>query len=176
MKPKICTVCGKEYYRLTSQYSTSKYCSLICKQFRENRRKEERLLAKKLAAVDKKLAKKAKPLKKKLAADLWKIISKKVRESSDRCYTCDKPLEWKDRSAGHFWSKGGHNAVRYELDNLRVQCVSCNSFRSGYLSEYSVRLRREIGDERFDALEKRAHTLHRYTSDELQEMIDCHNL
>lgn len=108
----------------------------------------------------------------KLHKELWTITSKTVRLSSNHCYTCNKPLEYKDRNAGHYWAQGSHGAARYELDNLRVQCVTCNSFKSGNIAEYGLRLRQEIGDERFDKLALLVHSTRKYSRDELEQMIN----
>lgn len=130
-------------------------------------RKEKRLLKRLEIAKDKP---KKVPIRL-LKITLWKLISTKIRNSSDNCFTCSKPLAYKDRSACHFWSKGGHGSVRYDEDNLRVGCNSCNLFKSGNLAEYAVRLRSQIGDKRFDELAERAHTLHKHTREELEALI-----
>lgn len=141
--------------------------------------KYEKILAKAKAAQERrKLRKKAKkPAKtpiKTLKDTLWKLTSQYVRSQSNRCFTCDDVIpDFTKRSAGHFWSKGGHGATRFDLDNLRVQCVSCNNFKGGNLSEYAVRLRRDIGDERFDALDQKAHTTKTsWKRDELEQLIE----
>jgi hypothetical protein len=121
---------------------------------------------------------KAKPKKKTqlktLKDTLWKLISTKVRNSSDRCYTCDKPLDYRDRSTCHFWSRGGHGATRFDEDNLRVGCNTCNTFKSGNLAEYATRLLGEIGQERYGQLYERAHKEHRFSSEEISELIKKH--
>jgi hypothetical protein len=150
----------------------------ICKQCREvcggvlKSAVKEAKMKEKYEKLQKKLRQpNRRTLKKMLETKLWKITSGIVRSLSDKCYTCDKPLQYKDRSACHFWAKGTHGAVRYDLDNLRSGCNTCNVWKSGNLAEYAVRLRKEIGDERFEALNTRAHQPHKFTAEELQEMI-----
>jgi len=109
--------------------------------------------------------------RKELKNKLWIITSKLIRLSYISCYTCDKSLSWEDRQAGHFWSRGGHPATYFDLDNIRTQCVGCNNWKSGNLAEYSVRLRREIGEIRFHNLELRAHRNKKFTPQELEELI-----
>lgn len=107
-------------------------------------------------------------IKKQLKKTLWKIISPIVRASSNHCFTCNKPLYPSEKHAGHHWPKGSHRAVEFDMDNLRVQCVSCNLHKSGNLAEYGYRLRHEIGEERWEALYQRKE-LKRYWTKELLE-------
>lgn len=97
---------------------------------------------------------------KSLKNELWTLTSKYIRLKSEYCYTCGKHLPaFSDRQAGHFWSRGGHDSVRFDRDNIRVQCVTCNNFKSGNLAEYAVKLRGEIGDIRFNDLAEKAHQI-----------------
>lgn len=102
---------------------------------------------------------------------IWKATSRIVRLSSRFCYTCDRGLPYEERCTGHFWAKGGHGYVRFDMRNLRVQCVSCNSFKSGNLAEYAVRLREEIGDKEFNDLSLDAHSSKRHPRCELEDML-----
>jgi DNA-directed RNA polymerase subunit N (RpoN/RPB10) len=108
-----------------------------------------------------------------LKAKLWTLTSKLVRLQSDRCYTCGKYIpDYRDRDAGHLWSKGGHSAVRFDLDNIRVQCFSCNRYKSGNVAEYAVRLQKEIGAERFEKLYQSAHVSRpKWQREELENLI-----
>lgn len=130
--------------------------------------KQERLALR----IGKKLEKlKTKKSISKLKEELWEVTSRIVRLTWNSCYTCKKYLEFKDRSAGHFWTKGGHSSVKFDFDNLRVQCVTCNNWKSGNLAEYAVRLRDEIGEERFRALNVKAHISIKPTREWLEEEI-----
>lgn len=114
-----------------------------------------------------------KPTVKALKDKLWKITSKIVRLQSEKCYTCGKYIpDFASRCAGHFWSRGGHGETRFDLDNLRVQCFGCNSFKSGNLAEYGTRLLAEIGADRYEELSRRAHiTRASWKRDELEALI-----
>ena len=108
-----------------------------------------------------------------LKRELRRITHKIVRQSGSACYVCDKPLpNPKDRTAGHYWSDGGHSAVRYSFDNLRISCVNCNSFKSGNLAEYGMRLERELGHDNFEALGVLAHQTKRWERTELELLIE----
>ena len=108
---------------------------------------------------------------KKLHKKLWKIVSDRVRNSSDHCYTCGKYLSFDQRAAGHFYSKKAHPSVMYDLDNLRVQCFNCNSVLSGNIKAYKPRLEQELGS-RFIDLTIRANTAHKWTKEQLQLLIN----
>jgi hypothetical protein len=61
--------------------------------------------------------------------------------------------------------------VRFDEDNVHLQCERCNSFLSGNLIEYRANLISKIGQERFDQLEARARVTRKFTKDELKEII-----
>lgn len=73
-----------------------------------------------------------------------------------KCFTCDVQKPLSEMQCGHYWSRQ-YLWTRYDHDNCRPQCASCNIFKHGNYPVFSKRLRLEIGDERFDALEEKAH-------------------
>jgi hypothetical protein len=107
----------------------------------------------------------------KLKTELWGLTSQIVRASSHICYTCNRILAYPNRQAGHHFSKGGHQGTMFDLDNLRVQDAACNLFKSGNQAEFSYRLRKELGDERYEALYQRANTPHKWTREALEQLI-----
>ena len=111
-----------------------------------------------------------------LRKKLWALTSKIVRLNSDHCYTCGKYLEFKDRQAGHFFTKGGHPNLRYDFRNLRVQCVACNLFKSGNLAEYSMRLERDLGSVAFQKLGEEAHKAVRHDRGFLESAIQQYEI
>jgi hypothetical protein len=76
------------------------------------------------------------------------------------------------RDAGHFYSVGNYPSVRFDEENVFAQCVHCNQFRGGNIHEYKRWLTLRIGQERIDALEKRAHESRKYSIPEIKEMIE----
>lgn len=64
------------------------------------------------------------------------------------CGTYDSP-EW---HAGHFISVGASSALRFDPDNVALQCVKCNVFLSGNLTNYEIRLTAKIGQEAVERL------------------------
>lgn len=101
----------------------------------------------------KKKVKKIKTIKKKA----WDMFSLYIRQSyADnygwvKCYTCDKTGIWKDFQTGHFVG-GRHNAVLFNEECVRIQCVHCNIFLRGNYQAYTVRMIDEVGREKVDEL------------------------
>lgn len=71
------------------------------------------------------------------------------------CYTCDKEVDGANRQLGHFIPNSvGGALLRYNLDNLRIQCYYCNINLGGYQAEFYRRLLKEKGQEHIDNLFK----------------------
>ena len=99
------------------------------------------------------------------------VFNKYIRErdKDELCISCkQKP---KKVNAGHFWNANNHWNVRFDEDNVHVQCERCNSYLSGNLLEYRTNLLNKIGAERFNQLEARARVTRKFTKDELKEFI-----
>lgn len=126
----------------------------------------------KILSLEKKLERKDNSIPK-LKKKVWNITSLILRKTlPDKCYTCDHYIEPKRKEVGHFWAKGSHGATYFDFRNLRIQCHSCNLFKSGNLAEYACRLRRELGEDEFSALEKLAHTPKRWSRAELTDLLE----
>ena len=102
----------------------------------------------------------------------WKLTSKIVRVQNPNCYTCKKHIpNMADRHCGHFYTKKGHPATRFERDNLRTQCFGCNHYKSGDIQNFAGNLIDEIGIERFNALRLLAKSTTQLRRQELEDMI-----
>ena len=105
----------------------------------------------KLAPKDKK--KKKAPNIGQLQKKLWRLCKAviRVRYGSNNgtftCYTCDIHLDIpKKAQTGHFIPSSVCSAfMRYNLDNLRIQCFQCNINKSGNWIEYEKRLNIDNG-------------------------------
>ncbi len=99
------------------------------------------------------------------------VFNKYIRErdKNEPCISC-KSIP-KKVNAGHFWNANNHWNVRFDEDNVHVQCERCNSYLSGNLLEYRTNLLTKIGAERFNQLEARARVTRKFTKDELKEII-----
>jgi len=86
------------------------------------------------------------------------------------CYTCCKRFHWKQLQCGHFL-KRGNMSTRFDEDNCRVQCASCNVWNEGNYKKYTEKLKRELGDERFNALIERGKKYKQYSNENLSLLI-----
>ena len=93
----------------------------------------------------------------------------RLRDKGQLCISCDKLP--KKENAGHYFSQGGHSNVRFDEDNVHLQCESCNSFLSGNLLNYQIGIEKRIGGERLMQLHERAHIEKKWTIEELKEII-----
>lgn len=87
------------------------------------------------------------------------------------CITCGSWYSIKSIQAGHFMSRR-FNSLRFDDENVNAQCVACNMFRAGEQFKYAKELDLKYGDGTADRLAERRHELHKYTREELQEIID----
>jgi hypothetical protein len=99
------------------------------------------------------------------------VFNKYIRErdKDELCISCKQVP--KKVNAGHFFNANNHWNVRFDEDNVHLQCERCNSFLSGNLIEYRANLLTKIGAERFNQLEARARVTRKFTKDELKELI-----
>lgn len=111
------------------------------------------------------------PSMKELRESTQRLVNKyvRLRDAKLPCISCGK---YKPLVAGHFWTQGAHGFLRYNLDNIHGQCISCNSWRSGNLNEYRLRLIRKIGQVGIDMLDSLAHCNRDWTREELYDIQD----
>jgi len=114
-----------------------------------------------------------KPTRSKLVKKLDVIFSQYIRlKYSDKhgmteCFTCGKRDHWKKMQCGHFQSRKNYS-TRWEEDNVRVQCVGCNMFKSGEQYVFGLKLGQQLAEEMFI----KSKQLVKFTNDELIEKID----
>lgn len=115
----------------------------------QNKKQVEKLLKKKSLAT--------------LKGELQKVFNTYIRLRDTKydkgtpyfiCISCNQPKGLDQMNAGHFWPVGGHEAVRYDEDNVHGQCIYCNNFKAGSLvaDPYTKNLINKIGRARFDNL------------------------
>jgi len=114
-----------------------------------------------------------KPTRSKLVKKLDVIFSQYIRlKYSDKhgmteCFTCGKRDHWKKMQCGHFQSRKNYS-TRWHEDNVRVQCVGCNMFKSGEQYVFGLKLGQQLAEEMFI----KSKQLVKFTNDELIEKID----
>lgn len=107
----------------------------------------------------------------------WSLLSKCIRQSSAdskgmvSCYTCGNSGNWKEMQAGH--GIGGRtNSVLFDKEIIRVQCVSCNIFKSGNYTIFTTKLIKENGMEWWENKLTNSRVLVKYTRADLEELIE----
>jgi hypothetical protein len=114
-----------------------------------------------------------KPTRSKLVKKLDVIFSQYIRlKYSDHhgmteCFTCGKRDHWKKMQCGHFQSRKNYS-TRWTEDNVRVQCVGCNMFKSGEQYVFGLKLGQQLAEEMFI----KSKQVVKFTNDELIEKID----
>ena len=94
----------------------------------------------------------------------------RLRDSGNNCISCSKPC--KKENAGHYFSSGGHTNVRFDENNVHLQCEHCNTFLSGNLILYGVNLEAKIGVDEFTILRQKAYETRKFTKQELKEITE----
>ena len=99
------------------------------------------------------------------------VFNKYIRErdANELCISCNQIP--KKKNAGHYFSQGGHSAVRFDEDNVHLQCEHCNTYLSGNLLNYQIGIQKRIGAERLIELHARAHDTKKWSKDELLDII-----
>jgi len=96
----------------------------------------------------------------------------RLRDKGNVCISCQKkPLK---ENAGHFFNANNHYNVRFNEDNVHLQCEHCNTYLSGNLLEYRKHIILKIGIERFNILEAESKQTRKFTKDELKETINIY--
>lgn len=111
----------------------------------------------------------------KLKQELQKHFNNYIRKRDEGkpCISCGivKKLQ-----AGHFYPVSGWDGLRFDEDNVWGECEHDNCFNEGHLIGYAKNLKLRIGEERFNALEKRAEDYKRlgnkWNRQELLELIE----
>lgn len=86
---------------------------------------------------------------------LWKLCREITNLTHPpHCYTCSaQNLEGANKQLGHFIPSSVCGAfLRYDLRNLRWQCMRCNQFAGGNGAEYYRRMVLEVGQEAVDQI------------------------
>lgn len=85
-----------------------------------------------------------------LKAKAWKLFSEWIRrKDADEggtvlCFTCEKPMFWRDCHAGH-GIPGRHNAVLLDADIVKPQCPRDNLFMGGMYHIFATKLIKQNG-------------------------------
>jgi hypothetical protein len=101
----------------------------------------------------------------------------KQRDRSDLdsfvCISCQKKYTLDKANAGHFFGTQKYNWLRFNEDNVHLQCIYCNNFNHESLIGYTLNLPLKIGQERFEhLLEESLYKKPDFSREELLEIIN----
>ena len=88
------------------------------------------------------------------------IWSKYIRTRDNwTCQRCDKKYAPPTSAlhCSHFWSRGNWS-VRFDFFNCQALCYGCHSYLGGNPQEHREFILNKLGQEEFDALQKRRNT------------------
>lgn len=114
-----------------------------------------------------------KPSTKTLKAKLWRVFSEYIRrrDEKDGCISCGKKVPWKEAQAGHYIPRTAGLSTYFDERNVNLQCVACNLWRHGNLSGYAIGLRKKLGNDILEDLDKLRVQTRKISSVEYQNLI-----
>ena len=173
---KRCKVCRQPFEpRLPMQV----VCGIDCARSLSIsvRGKAEKQAATKQRKADRERKEKIKTLPK-LLKEAQEAVNSYVRarDADLPCISCGKPPPdlsglHAGRDAGHYRSVGAASHLRFNLDNINAQCVSCNQFKAGNAADYRLGLIERIGLPRVEALEA-DYSVKKWDKDEVRAIRD----
>jgi len=96
----------------------------------------------------------------------------RLRDAGENCISCNKPAL--KENAGHFYNANNHWNVRFNEDNVHLQCEYCNTYLHGNLIEYRENLITKIGFYKFSILKHESDKTRKFSIDELKEIISVY--
>ena len=123
--------------------------------------------------------KKKKTTLRSLKAKCWSVFSEYIRRKdadeggTNYCFTCGQPKFWKELHAGHFIG-GRTNAVLFEEDIVKPQCLTCNVFLGGNYGKYTLKMLDLHGREKVEEFMSLKHQVKKYTRSDLEALIDSY--
>ena len=96
----------------------------------------------------------------------------RARDKGLNCISCDHNFaNGRVENAGHFVRVSKSSFLRFNEDNIHLQCSYCNKELEGNEGAYKIKLTEKIGAERVRYLDENRSTLKRWTVKEYQEII-----
>ena len=170
-RKRKCTHCKEYHTRETEVLTPAGWFHIFDCAYAHANEKQEKAAAKQLArmkAKTKEDTKKAARVHRKRKEKL-KTVSDYIREAQacvnkyirardygQSCISCGSNPEQKrggTMEAGHYRSRGAASHLRFNTNNINLQCVKCNRYKSGNAVDYRLGLIRKIGIEKVEALE-----------------------
>lgn len=92
-----------------------------------------------------------------------------LKERGDVCCTCGFIGGQKD--GGHFLPTSGYSAIRYNTNQIHLQCKRCNRFNGGMPKEYRLFMIHKYGIEYVEKLEVTKNVIRSYSTEYYQKLI-----
>lgn len=171
MKTKDCPKCELSLPLEAFTSTRAKYCK-NCKIIR----KMEQQKASRQRQIDRLSKKKQKTKGVIRVSDLKKKVQRvfnkwiRTRDAGLPCISCGKISDKVD--AGHYIAQGSSGELRYNENNVHLQCTACNRFKHGNLIEYRIGLIEKIGENQVVLLEKMRNKTKKWTREELTELLE----
>lgn len=167
-QPKVCKICKNKF---TPEKSLQIVCCYLCAvKYASNY--FNKLTKKRLIEERRELRKRKADLK---PLSHWLNMTQRVfndyireRDKNDGCISCGTKNAI-TYHAGHYRTTASASNLRFNEDNCHKQCASCNTHKSGSISEYRVGLIKKIGIERVIELENNNEII-KYTPEYLKEI------
>lgn len=169
MKPKICKSCRKKFQPVRA-------IQPVCESFDCKLAYANQVISKRKAKSekdDRKAHREAK-VKAKTRAQWLKEAQAafnrwiRIRDAGRPCISCGRVHQGQNH-AGHYLSIGARPELRFNEQNVHLQCQPCNTHLSGNLVNYRIGLLTKIGAEQVQFLEGPHEPCH-YTIDEIKEI------
>jgi hypothetical protein len=87
-----------------------------------------------------------------------------------KCITCGETVSFSEGDAGHFIPRRW-NETLFDEKNVHLQCKDCNWSKGGNVHEYRRKIVEMYSEEEALELERRAWLPHKFTVQELQDLI-----
>jgi len=110
----------------------------------------------------------------KLKARLWDMLSPAVKARyGSTCYSCGAPgLSGCNLHGGHMFSAGLHSLTRFDVRNLRPQCLRCNVALRSNAAMFAARYIEREGKAAFDAMAAASRVSKKWTRPEIETLIE----
>jgi len=114
-------------------------------------------------------------LKKYLQEEIFNpyIRARDLNRDYFRCIACSKQKSVVQMNAGHYFSAGKYDSLRFDERNVHGECIACNNYSEDHLIQYAVNLIEKIGIDEYNDLCRLAgesrKTFHKWDKFELIE-------
>lgn len=169
MLTKKCRICRKPNRPFKNTCSIECEAELGLKLLEKRKRAE----AKNVRAIDKVRAEKLKS-RSDWIKESQVIFNRfiRARDAGNDCISCGRNTGSKI-NAGHYLATGSHPHLRFNENNVHLQCEHCNTYKSGNQAAYRPRLIEKIGLQAVEELESNNDVM-KWTIDDLKQIKELY--